>query len=232
MNKVKISCVFVLFSVFIFGQNKNIGQFAVWKPKDGQSKNFENGYIQHLNWHKTNGDSWSWYGWFIISGARYGQFVDATFNLGWSDFDKPVNPSEDMADNKINVFPYADVQTVFKVAHLKQFSTQDLYASKLKLSKMLTIKAANRDKIMNLLGQLQNFYKSKNIKTVNTFSIADGGNLNEFIIILGFPSWEEYAVSENIMDEIAKIESKLTNKVIDSIQSETMIYREDLSYFP
>jgi len=209
-----------------------MGQFAVWKPKEGQTKNFENGYKQHLNWHKTNGDSWSWYGWFIISGERYGQFVDATFNLAWPDFDKPVNPSEDMADNKINVFPYADVQTVFKVSHLKQFSTQDAYSSKSKLSKMLTITSSNSNKIMSLLEELQNFYKSKNIKTVNTFKIADGGNLNEFIIILGFSTWEEYAVSENIADEISKMESKAGEKVILSIQSETMIYRNDLSYFP
>ncbi|TDO71216.1 hypothetical protein EV143_10971 [Flavobacterium chryseum] len=232
MKKTKITCFFLLFSIFIFGQTKNIGQFAIWKPKEGQTKNFENGYKQHLNWHKTNGDSWSWYGWFIISGERYGQFVDATFNLKWSDFDKPVNPSDDMADNKINVFPYADVQTVFKVMHLKELSTQDLYSSKFKLTKMLTIKFANSSKTKIVFEELQNFYKSKNIKTVNTFKIADGGNLNEFIILLGFSNWEEYAASENIMDEISKIESKMNDKVISSVQSETMIYRDDLSYFP
>jgi multidrug efflux pump subunit AcrB len=97
---------------------------------------------------------------------------------------------------------------------------------------MLTIKTANSAKMKSVLEQLQNYYKSKKIKTVNTFKIADGGNLNEFIILLGFSNWEEYAVSEDIMDEISKIESKTGDKTIDSIQSETLIYRDDLSYFP
>ncbi|AKK72025.1 hypothetical protein OK18_04685 [Chryseobacterium gallinarum] len=225
-----------VFIFFIFnianGQSDTMGQFAIWKPKDGQLKKFEDGYKQHLGWHKNNKDPWSWYGWFIISGQRYGQFVDATFNLQWADFDKAVKPSEDMADNRINVFPYADVQTIFKVTHLSEFSTGKSFSDKLKLSRLLTLQVDDIDKTYDLLKKLQTFYESKKIKSAHTFKIADGGNLNELIIILGFANWEDYAISEDILHEIRNIDSKLNNKIIKSIQSETLVLREDLSYFP
>lgn len=58
----------------MYGQNAT-GQFAIWKPKNGESENFEKGYKQHLNWHKVNKGHWGWDGWFFISGPTYGQFV-------------------------------------------------------------------------------------------------------------------------------------------------------------
>lgn len=227
-KKIILIPVLVFFSTLLYGQANSMGQFAIWKPKDGQLKKFEDGYKQHLGWHKNNKDPWSWYGWFIISGQRYGQFVDATFNLQWADFDKAVKPSEDMVDNRINVFPYADVQTIFKVNHLGEFSTGKSYIDKLKFSRLLTLHVVDMDKAYEVLKKLQPLYGVKKIKSAHTFKITDGGNLNELIIILGFANWEEYAASEEIIDEIRN----MNNGIIKSIQSETMVLREDLSYFP
>lgn len=80
MKQLLIILSFTFLKNPINGQTENIGQFAIWKARDGMLQNFETGYKQHLNWHKTNGDKWNWYGWYIISGDRYGQFVDATFD--------------------------------------------------------------------------------------------------------------------------------------------------------
>lgn len=94
----------------VMAQNGPVAHFSFWQPKAGEEKNFENGYKQHLNWHKTNGDKWAWYGWYIISGPRSGQFVDATFNHAWGDFDKPVKPAEDGADNQLHYWALHDLQ--------------------------------------------------------------------------------------------------------------------------
>ncbi|WP_298736037.1 hypothetical protein [uncultured Chitinophaga sp.] len=85
---------------------QHIAQFVAWKPKAGAEQLFETGYRQHLLWHKTNRDPWGWYGWFIISGPRTGQFVDATVEHAWSDFDQLLKPADDRADNELHVYPY------------------------------------------------------------------------------------------------------------------------------
>lgn len=113
MNKFRLITTLIFIAGFTYGQESNIGEFAIWKPKEGHLQNFENGYKQHLKWHKANGDKWGWYGWFIVSGSRYGQFVDETFGRTCADFDKAIKPAEDIADNRIHVFPFGDVQTIF-----------------------------------------------------------------------------------------------------------------------
>src|SRR5712692_838944 len=38
-------------------------RIAVLRPLDGQTVEFEAGYIRHLAWHRQAGDPWAWYGW-------------------------------------------------------------------------------------------------------------------------------------------------------------------------
>jgi hypothetical protein len=64
---------------------RNLAAFSIWKPKDNQAARFEAGYKQHLKWHLASADRWNWYGWFIVSGPRDGEFLDATFG-----HEKPV----------------------------------------------------------------------------------------------------------------------------------------------
>jgi hypothetical protein len=104
---------------------KHLAQFALWQPRNGQTAAFETGYKKHLVWHQSNGDTWSWYGWYFVSGPRYGQFLDATFDHAWRDFDHRVNPAGDGADNQLNVEPYADFKLAYKVAFFLSLSTAD-----------------------------------------------------------------------------------------------------------
>jgi hypothetical protein len=232
MKKIRVSIILLLFAASIFAQEKNIVQFAVWKPKEGQLQNFENGYKQHLNWHKINADKWSWYGWFVVSGIRYGQFVDATFDHAWADFDKAVKPADDMADNRVHVFPFAEVQTVFKASYYPQYSTADTFANKLKLVKFLTINVDNIENGLMVIDKLKDFYVTKKIKSFKTYKVVDGGLINQIIIMMGFSSWEEYGLCENIDEKVSEFEQNLKVKSFQSISSETMVYRTDMSWFP
>ena len=80
-------------------------------PKPGQAAAFDAGYVRHIEWHRANGDPWTWYGWSFVLGARLGQFMDGTFGHAAADFDRPVDPAGDGADNRANVLPYADFGT-------------------------------------------------------------------------------------------------------------------------
>lgn len=220
----------IFFTHCTYGQGSNIGQFAIWKAKDGQLQSFEEGYKQHLNWHKTNGDQWGWYGWFFISGPRYGQFADATFDHSWSDFDKAVKPSDDMADNKLHVFPFADVQAIFKVAGVPGASSNN--EMKARLARWVTLTTDDPEQAVKVSEKLKDYYTSKQIRFFKTYQVIDGGDTSQVILMLGFDNWGEYAISEDLNRKVAEFEKSLKIKAIRSVVSETMIYRADLSFFP
>lgn len=232
LHKAAFIIFFILLTNFTYGQGVDIGQFAIWKAKDGQLRSFEEGYKQHLNWHKDNGDKWGWYGWFIISGPRYGQFVDATFGHAWADFDNAVKPLDDMADNKLHVFPFADVQIIFKVVGIPEASSVNTLGMKTKFIKLVTLTVDDMEQSLKMSEKLKDYYSSKQIKFYKTYKVVDGGNINQMILMLGFDNWEDYAKSEDLNKKIAEFEQILKIDTIRSIVSETMIYRPDLSFFP
>src|SRR5215475_11309379 len=82
-------------------------RIAVLRPNDGDTVDFEAGYIRHLEWHRQAGDAWSWYGWTIWASDRQRWFVYASFGHMAEDLGKPVPPAEDERDNVSNVTPHA-----------------------------------------------------------------------------------------------------------------------------
>jgi hypothetical protein len=81
-------------------------RISVLRPHDGDTVDFEAGYIRHLEWHRQNKDTWTWYGWTIWAGERQRWFVYATFGHSAAAMDSPVAPAEDERDNIANVTPH------------------------------------------------------------------------------------------------------------------------------
>jgi hypothetical protein len=82
-------------------------RIAILRPHDGDTVDFEAGYIRHLEWHRQARDGWVWYGWNVWAGERQRWFVYASFGHSAADLDHPVAPSEDERDNIVNVVPHA-----------------------------------------------------------------------------------------------------------------------------
>jgi len=82
-------------------------RIAILRPHDGDTVDFEAGYIRHLEWHRQAKDTWVWYGWTIWAGERQRWFVYATFGHSAASFDSLVAPAEDERDNISNVTPHA-----------------------------------------------------------------------------------------------------------------------------
>jgi hypothetical protein len=82
-------------------------RIAFLRPHDGDTVDFEAGYIRHLEWHRQARDTWVWYGWNVTFGERQRWFVYATFGHSAASLDSPVAPAEDERDNILNVTPHA-----------------------------------------------------------------------------------------------------------------------------
>jgi hypothetical protein len=83
-------------------------RIAVLRPHDGDTVDFEAGYIRHLEFHRQARDAWTWYGWTVWAGERQRWFVYATFGHTAASLDHPVPPAEDERDNIANVTPHAE----------------------------------------------------------------------------------------------------------------------------
>lgn len=226
---MKILVAFLLFLPFSLKAQNNVALFSFWKPKPGQEKNFENGYKAHLKWHKDNGDKWNWYGWYFAFGSRDDQFLDATFNHSWGDLDKSVKPAEDGADNMLHTYPFAAYQMGYRMVNLPALSISDSNSLKSKLLRLITITVTNIDSGKAVLEKLKAIYQAKGLKTFMPFKMVDGGNLNQFLILIGLSGTEEFGKVENLQEELTSIESILKIKTITSIISETLVFRSDMS---
>jgi hypothetical protein len=83
-------------------------RIALLRPHDGDTVDFEAGYIRHLEWHRQARDPFRWFGWTIWAGDRQRWFVYATFGHSAAAFDSPVSPADDERDNVSNVTPHAE----------------------------------------------------------------------------------------------------------------------------
>lgn len=83
-------------------------RIVVLRPHDGQTVEFEAGYLRHLAWHQGAKDPWVWYGWSIWAGDRYRWFVYATFGHSATSLDSAVTPADDERDNVLNVAPHVE----------------------------------------------------------------------------------------------------------------------------
>jgi hypothetical protein len=83
-------------------------RIAILRPHDGDTVDFEAGYIRHLEWHRQARDTWVWYGWNVTFGERQRWFVYASFGHSAASFDNPVPPAEDERDNILNITPHAE----------------------------------------------------------------------------------------------------------------------------
>jgi len=87
------------------------GPFArivLLRAREGMSAQFEAGYRRHLEWHRSNRDPWSWYGWSVVFGERVDWFMDGTFGHSAGSLDSAVAPAADGRDADTNVASYAD----------------------------------------------------------------------------------------------------------------------------
>jgi len=227
-----ITLAIIAMAMHSTAQTNNIAHFSVWKLKPGQEQNFEQGYKKHLQWHALNKDTWNWYGWYIISGPRVDYFIDATFQHAWNDFDKPVNPAGDAADNTLHTEPFGDFKGSFKVKYLPSLSIADIQSLQSNFLRYITLTVTNGEQAKTCLEKLKAVYQAKGLKHFLVYEMVDGGPLNQLILLIGYNNLEAFGQTDNIREELSNIESQLKSKVFTEIYSENLRYKVDMSLFP
>ena len=162
-------------------------------------RQFEAGYKRHLKWHVDNGDTWNWYGWFIVSGPRRGYFIDTTFGHSWADFDKPVNPAGDVADLEINVNPFARVFTQFTCTALpgQSLGTSADLSAALPQVIYFKIKPGQESTFEQFIASLRNeFPKIAPEQKFLWYRVEDGEQTPQYLLFLPHKSYAEMQSSQ------------------------------------
>lgn len=192
-----------------------LARFTVIVPHDGQAAEFEAGYRRHLEWHRAKADPWPWYGWTIVSGERLGVFVDATIDRTAEELDTPVDPAGDRADNERNVAPYG------------RFAQSSVYRRRPDLCDdpgVITEPFATMVTLRIRAGESAPF--ERRLKEANLraycFELLSGGDHPSYLILKPARS----------LSAAATWQPAFAGSSVSSLVTETLRYREDLTYLP
>jgi hypothetical protein len=205
---------------------EHIAQFVVWKLKPGAGSSFTWGYKKHLDWHRANNDTWSWYAWFFVSGPRVDQFIDATIDHPWSDFDHSVKPAEDGPDVDGHVEPFGDVQTIEKLSGIASLTTADRADWQSKYLRWITIDVTNAAEAIKLLGQWERAHPDGKRSVLET---VDGGKLKQLHLLLFYPDMTSYGTGMETIHELETLENG-RDPVFGAMTSETLVYQPGMSW--
>lgn len=217
-------------------------------PKAGQEAQFEEGYKKHLSWHQKNNDPFVWYGWNVISGDRIGMFVDGTFGISFNAFDNRIKPAEDAAHFKKSTAPFANAvyRKVFKLQPELSSATQlEQWNPSHYIEAITFLLEPGKEAVFEgILSQIVSALRTDGSnQKFTTYRQVTGGKLPAFFLINHHNGFGAFYSDKNIttlshlihriFDKPKAQElSKQLSECIHNIQSETWLYRRDLSYFP
>jgi hypothetical protein len=201
-------------------------------PKPGEARAFEEGYARHIEWHRSAGDPWTWYGWSFVLGPRIGRFMDGTFGHAAADFDRPVDPAGDAADNARNVIPHADFVSHGVYRRLDDASRGAAFpdtSAYLVLStyRVAPGRAAEFESALLSAGTSRGAGgPSDDGARWSWYRLELGGGGPEYLLMQGAAGWEAAVAA---MDHVAL---ELPAGVVESVTTELLRYRPTHSYHP
>ncbi|MFQ5818125.1 MAG: hypothetical protein ACE5H2_09270 [Terriglobia bacterium] len=215
------------------------------KPRAGMELQFEEAFKQHIDWHRQQGDTWTWNTWFISTGKRFGQYAVGTFGHRWADFDNPgVDPEADAAHYLANVAPYVQSVTSLFGMVLPNVSRPPEGKGPSPLASLIHIyvKVGAEEKFMHAIGKVSKALEKGNWPgRYLWYALVNGGKHPQFVLVLPRENWASFKEPEKpvgaALEEVygrqgADSLRMVFRKTIRSEWSEVLEYRPDLSYAP
>ena len=207
---------------------RRYARMVVLAPRDGQERNFEEGYQRHLEWHRQQKDPWTWLGWSFVLGPRLGQFMDGTFGHPVADFDQAVDPAADAADNSRNVVPYALFSQHSVYEHLDSLSGSRSLPDTLPFLVLATYRVRPGSEA-RFEGRLATLLKARTRDPAGPgryawLKLTVGGPGPEYLLLRSAPSWQ---AALELPDPLGP-----HSEEVESVTTELLRFRSPLSYQP
>jgi len=197
-------------------------------PKPGQAAAFEAGYARHIEWHRANGDRWTWYGWSFVLGPRLGRFMDGTFGHAISDLDDPVDPAGDRADNARNVTPHADFVSHGVYRRLDEAGVGALLpdTSAYLVLVRLVVAPGRTGEFESAIRERRRMRGDGEAGPRSWYRLELGGEGPEYLLMHGAPTWDA-AIRFS-----AAVTPAFPADLVERVTTELLRYRPQHSYHP
>lgn len=193
-----------------------VARFTILVPLPEERKAFEEGYRRHLEWHRRHDDPWAWHGWTVISGERYGTFIDATIGRTPEEMDRPVAPAEDAADMAENVLPAVGAAStaLYRLRPDLCAGTAEAIAAPFASLVRVRVRPGRRQELERTLAARR--------PVALCFELLSGGETPSYLLV--FPYRELSAVLRGGAPPVGT--------AAEAVSVELLRYRPDLSYLP
>jgi hypothetical protein len=221
-------------------QAQTAARFYYYRIQPGATEKFEEGYRQHLGWHRDHHDPLPWFGWMIDGGERDGQFVDATLGVPFAALDKRVDVAGDGAHFRNAVSPFVIPQPGAMFVLLKSLSTATPLEERKPASTMQVTRfhvrpghEAEFESAMAVAhAQLNAMHKAP---AHTWYRLVAGGAQTEYLLMVSRNNAGSYDDFRPGMDGLLAGDEKALHdfgNAVKSATSETWTYHADLSSLP
>jgi hypothetical protein len=241
--------VALLATVSGFAQEKpgTIASLEFQTPKNGMTKQYEDGRKQKADWHKQQKDPLPLMVWETLSGDHTGTYVVGRVGQHWSDFDKPAIPEQaDLEEFNKVIGAYVQSVVTRYYEFLPKVSKPTDSTVPSKFSEVLTFRVRpgkGEDFRSAMARATEAIEKTKWPVHYFWYALASGGTVATYVLVLPRTNWADFEEKPGMkpFDEMLKEAfgsaeaDSITKRFDSSIESETseiVQFRPDLSYLP
>jgi len=222
-------------------------EIHVNRVKPGMTAQYEVGRKKHMGWHKAQKDAWSWYTWEVLTGKFTGSYVVGTFQHHWKDFDGREKFNQaDGADATASMGAYLAGEEMSYYTFRDDMSmapeTSSPAVPLLSVTHYMLTPTGTTD-FVETVKKINEAARKTNTPQAGPshwYQLSNGGDAPHFVIVGERAGWANFAPATDktldaMMEEAYGKEQgaailALGRKAIQSIYTEALQYRPDLSY--
>jgi hypothetical protein len=215
--------------------------FFAYQPKAGMQAQFDQGYREHLAWHRGKHDPLAWYGWYVSQGERAGQFIDASVGVPFAAMDRRVDPAGDAANYRKTFAPYGDPASRTSYVLLPALGTgqplEDMHPSASVQVLHYTLRPGTEARFESAIAAVRDVLSGIEGAPAHTwYRLVAGGRQPQYMLMIARDDWASYDRFRKMPGEwLAGPDSAAGDDyaaAVLEVDSEIWNYRADLSYIP
>lgn len=217
------------------------------RPKPGMDQQYEAGRKKHMQFHRSQKDTFTWHTWLIATGDNTGTYVTSTCGHSMADFDQweARMGKSDTADGAINLSP--SVQGGSNGFYVYR-SDMSLAAANEPPAPMTAVtvyklKPGTAPAFATAIRQATDAIRKQADwpKTSGWLQLVNGGDAPTFVLLNARKDWADFTplpkTPYDVMTEVYGKDTadQIQKTIMDAtehLSTETATYRPDLSYMP
>lgn len=202
---------------------------------------FEEAYLRHVEWHRRQGDTWTWDMWSTVT-SDLGTYIVITGGHTWADFDvPPVDPVADGADATAQFGSLVESVTGGFMRSMTTVSRPAAGRMPLALVTDFEVKEGMDGDFLQVVRKFNEAAEQVDWTEHYVWLASVGGSRGDYILVLQRENWASFAPhemsAEAVMEEAfgrqeANALWDMFFNAVESTSERIWTYRPDLSYTP